>query len=473
MDVLITPRPLSGTVTVPASKSDIHRALICAAFADAPTIIRSVKTELISVSHDIRATADALIALGAQIAFADEAITVHPVDWTALPLESASFDCASSGSTARFMLPLAAVLCRSAYFTGSEQLRRRPLDDLMVAMYEHGARFVSPDAATAGPLTMGGSAATLRHRTLPLRVIGGLEPGDYDIPGDVSSQYVTGLLFAMALMSQLTGEGSTLTLTSPLESAGYVDMTIESLARFGICVEAEPGGWSVAGGQRFVSPGTLTTEGDWSNGAILLTLAAMNPGTKVKGLKASSLQPDRFIEQVLPLWRNGRIDYTFDVRDVPDLFPLLAVMAATPVVCAPGQKPPAITFIGIDRLRYKESNRIDTTARILTAMGYEVEVSKERCTVHPKAAKTTGANEGLTPGTTPAALGLGLSARSRHRKPVEVDCAEDHRIVMAATVAAHALNLPVLLRGAEAIEKSYPIFFDDYRHLGGSAEVCG
>ena len=470
MDVLITPRPLSGTVTVPASKSDIHRALICAAFADGPTAIRSTKTELISVSHDIRATADALATLGARIDFGESEITVHPADLASFPLESASFDCASSGSTARFMLPVAAALCESAFFTGSEQLRRRPLDDLMVAMHEHGARFVSPDVATAGPLTLGGSAATLRHLSLPLRVFGGLEPGDYDIPGDVSSQYVTGLLFAMALMSQLTGEGSTLSLTSPLESAGYVDMTIEALARFGICVDAEPGGWSVAGGQRFRSPGTVTAEGDWSNGAILLTLAAMNPGTKVKGLKASSLQPDRFIEQVLPLWRNGRIDYTFDVRDVPDLFPLLAVMAATPCVGEPGAEPPAITFVGIDRLRYKESNRVDTTTRILSALGCKVGVEKGSCTVQAKPLKGKVAAMDLPVGTTPAALGLGLSPQGRRRKPVEVDCADDHRIVMAATVAAHALNTPVLLRGAEAIDKSYPIFFDDYRHLGGSAE---
>ena len=455
MDVLVTPQPLSGTVTAPASKSDVHRALICAALSHEPTVIRSVKAELISVSHDIHATGHCLKVLGTGIDVCRDHARVTPLSREGLPRPHLAFECESSGSTARFMLPLAGVLCEGATFTGSAQLTARPLGDLLVAMYEHGVRFapagIDQNAANTtgigtGPLATGGGRATLRSLTLPLTMTGRLGAGDYEIPGDISSQYVTGLLFAMSLLSDMGAGKSTLTLTSPLESAGYVDMTIEWLAHFGITVEPDLGGWVVPADQRFTSPGDVVVEGDWSNGAILLALAAFNPGVKVKGLKASSLQPDRVIERLLPTWRQVRQSRTQDVRETPDLFPLLALLAAAPASIACGQAAPVTTFTGIDRLRYKESNRVKTTLAILEAAGVKTSASKETCAV--------------------TAL-----SRKPSRKVIEVDAAGDHRIVMAAVVAAHVFDRPVLIRGAEAIAKSYPIFFDDYRHLGGRADV--
>ena len=459
MDVLVTPRSLAGTVTAPASKSDVHRALICAALSHEPTEIRSVKAELISVSHDIHATGHCLKTLGTGIdMFSDHAL-VTPFPREALPLPHTVFACESSGSTARFMLPLAATCCESATFTGTEQLAARPLGDLLVTMFEHGVRF-SPaktaDAGTAdgtaaprsrgmGPLATGGGRAMLRGLTLPLTASGRLSAGTYEIPGDMSSQYVSGLLFALALLSDLGDGESSLVLTSPLESAGYVDMTIEWLERFGITVEPELGGWTVPAGQRFATPGTVTVEGDWSNGAVLLALASYNPGTRVKGLKASSLQPDRLIERILPTWRLVRENREFDVRETPDLFPLLALLAAAPAKTGRGHRAPATRFTGIDRLRYKESNRVASTTALLEAAGAKVVVEDGVCTV----------------------TALSRKAASR---PIEVDGAEDHRIVMAATLAAHVFDRPVLIHGAEAVRKSYPVFFDDYRHLGGQVE---
>lgn len=448
MDVLITPGELAGTVTAPASKSDVHRALICAALADRPTVIRSVKQEIVSVSHDIHATADALGRLGATFQRDTGSITVNPIPKKGLPLQQAALNCGSSGSTARFLLPIAAVLSRASIFYGSPQLAARPLGDLMVSMYEHGARFSPADAPTTGPLTLGGAAANLRNLKMPLKVFGGLEPGSYEIPGDISSQYVTGLLFALALLSQLTGEESSLLLTSTLESAGYVDMTIESLAKFGVFVEPQVGGWFIPGGQTFTSPGEVLVEGDWTNGAILMALASYNPGVKVKGLKGSSLQGDRVIERLLPVWRSVREDRTIDVRDTPDLFPLLALLAAAPVQA--GTCAPTTTFVGIDRLRFKESNRIDSTAALLAAAGCTVEAEVAQCRI-TAITRTPGAA----------------------RPVIEVNAADDHRIVMAATVAAHVFDTPVLIHGAESVDKSYPVFFDDYRHLGGSARVVG
>lgn len=448
MDVLVTPRALAGTVTVPASKSDVHRALICAALSHEPTTISSDKAELVTVSHDIHATGHCLRMLGATFDYAEDRITVHPIPRASLPRPHVELDSQSSGSTVRFMLPVASVLAQGATFVGSEQLAARPLGDLMVAMHEHGARFCSAKRCargnTMGPLTAGGERANLRNLSLPIRMMGHIEPGDYEIPGDVSSQYVTGLLFALSLMSDLGQGESTLALTGRLESAGYVDMTIEWLARFGMAVEPELGGWSIPAGQRFSTPGTVRVEGDWSNGAVLLGLAAFNEGVKVKGLKASSQQPDRIIERLLPEWRTRRENRVVDVRDSPDLFPLLALLAGAPVELRAGQDAPVTRFVGIDRLRFKESNRVATTAKALMAAGIHVEVSSESCSVQALAGTPSG-------------------------KLIEVDSADDHRIVMAATLAAHVFGCPVLIHGAEAVNKSYPVFFDDYRHLGGSA----
>ena len=458
MDVLVTPRELAGTVTVPASKSDVHRALICAALSDKPTEIRSIKSELISVSHDIHATGHCLKVLGAGIETASDHATVTPIPRETLPLANVVLECESSGSTARFMLPLAAACAESATLTGTEQLAARPLGDLMVSMYEHGVRFVpaADDDAdssaqgavhprTFGPLGIGGGRATLRSLTLPLRTAGLMQAGEYEIPGDVSSQYVSGLLFALALLSDRDDRESSITLTSPLESAGYVDMTIEWLARFGVTVEPDLGGWIIPGGQRITSPGTVVVEGDWSSGAMLLTLAAYNPRVKVKGLKASSLQPDRVIERILPQWKGEPESREVNVCDWPDLFPVLAVLAASPTRVERGHRLPQTRFTGIDRLRYKESNRVANTAKMLRAAGVHVEEDGGVCTV------------------------TALSRRPA-RKQIELDADQDHRIVMAATLAAHLFERPVLIHGAEAIAKSYPIFFDDYRHLGGCAE---
>ena len=234
-------------------------------------------------------------------------------------------------------------------------------------------------------------------------------------------------------------------IATALESAGYVDMTIEWLERFGIAVEPELGGWAIPADQRFISPGMVTVEGDWSSGAVLLALASYNPGMRVKGLKASSLQPDRMIERILPTWRLVREDREIDVRETPDLFPLLAILAAAPVKAERGRRAPVTRFTGIDRLRYKESNRVASTAALLEAAGVKVATEAGVCSV-----------TALT--------------RKPPARPIEMDSADDHRIVMAATLAAHVFNRPVLIHGAESIEKSYPVFFDDYRHLGGQAE---
>lgn len=446
MDVFITPRELSGTVTAPASKSAVHRALICAALADTPTMIRSARNDDIPISRDIQATVNALEQLGAKITHDSHALTVVPAPHTNFPLSYASFDCESSGSTIRFILPIATVLCRASTFTGTTMLTSRPLGELLVALHDHGARFFSANAQTAGPLTVGNAAARLRTLSLPLRVLGTINPGDFEIPGDITSQYITGLLFALALLSGETGEDSTLTVTTPLESASYVAMTQAMLAQFGVTVDHPHNNrWIVRGGQHLHSPGVVRVEGDWSNAAVLLALAARYPGVRVRGLTSPTLQGDAVIASLLAEWQTSRTSRTVDIHNSIDLFFPLAVLAAAPVPGAAAQ--PTTTFTGLYQLRNKDTDRLAAGEAALQAFGCTVVATDSTLSVTPPAVSLSG-----------------------EISPVEIDAAGDHRVVMAATLAAHLLNRHVLIHGAEAVSRSYPAFFDDYRSLGGSAE---
>ena len=400
MNVVVTPGALAGTVRVPPSKSVAHRALICAALADGPTAV-----ELGALNRDIEATVACLRALGAGIEPSGSRLDVRPIPRAPA---RAALDCGESGSTLRFMLPLAAALGAEVLFTGHGRLPQRPNAALTDALRTHGARI---DADT-----------------LPMRLSGPITGGTWSLPGDVSSQYVTGLLFALPL---LAGD-SAIRLTTPLQSAAYVDMTLGALRRFG--VEAVPieGGWRVPGGQRYRSPGALSVEGDWSAAAFWFAANAIGAAVKVQGLDPDSAQGDR---AVLRLLKQPGID----ARDVPDLVPALAVAAAA--------RPGRTVITGAARLRLKESDRLATTAAMLVALGHAVQVTPDGLVV-----------EGGGPAPCAA--------------PVRtVDGANDHRIVMAAAVAAAAADRPVRIIGAQAVEKSYPDFFRDFTRLGGQLHV--
>ncbi len=285
---------------------------------------------------------------------------------------------------------------------GHGRLPDRPQEILLHLLAEHGA------AADAG--------------RLPLTLSGGLRGGRFTLPGDVSSQYVSGLLFALPLLP----EGGEICLSTPLQSAGYVEMTLRSLARFGVGVERTATGYLVPGGQKYRSPGELSPEGDWSNAAFFLAA-----GVEVTGLDRESAQGDRVIERLLPALGGGAV---VDLEQIPDLLPILAVAAAR----ARG----VTRFVGGARLRLKESDRIESTASLLRALGVGAETLPDGLTVHG------GSFVG------------GL-----------VDGANDHRIVMAAAVAAVTAKGAVTIRGAEAVAKSYPRFFEDLKSLGGIFHV--
>ena len=381
MDITIQPGLLHGSVAAIPSKSQAHRLLICAAFADAETILHCPDT-----NRDIEATADCLRALGADICRTKTGYTVKPIG--AAP-ETALLNCQESGSTLRFMLPIVGALGVDATFVMAGRLPQRPLSPLWEEMERMGCTLTRPTENT-------------------IRCSGKLQPGEYTIDGSVSSQFITGLLFALSLVG-----GSPLEVTGKVESKPYIDMTLQAMALFGA--------------PDYRSPGHLTVEGDWSNAAFWLAAKALGSHVTVTGLADNSLQGDRAAAQILPELLTGCP--TVSAADIPDLIPVLAVVAA----CHHGA-----VFTDIRRLRLKESDRVASTIAMLESLGGKGEADENTLTVY----------------------GMGVTGG-------RVDSVNDHRIAMAAAIAATVCKEPVTILGAQCTEKSYPRFWEEFSRLGG------
>ncbi len=392
MDVTISPRRLRGELTVIPSKSQAHRLLICAAFSDKPTLLRCSET-----NRDIEATADCLAALGAGINRTDSGYTVFPVE--TVP-ERAVLNCRESGSTLRFLLPVAGALGVDTVFTMEGRLPQRPLSPLWEEMERMGCVLSRPTGDT-------------------VRCTGKLRPGTYSIDGGVSSQYITGLLLALSLL-----EGpSVLEITGRVESRPYIELTKAAISLFG-------GDPEHPGEQKFHSPGEVSVEGDWSNGAFFLAANELGSRLKLHGLDADSAQGDRAILEILPLLRTG--NPRISAADIPDLIPILSIVAA----CNHGA-----VFTDVRRLRMKESDRVASVIAMLEGLGGRAEADENTMTVYPS---------GLIGGT--------------------VDSCNDHRIAMSAAIAATVCTVPVTVLGAQCVSKSYPSFWEEYRRLGGNYE---
>lgn len=407
MDVLITPKFLSGRVTPPSSKSMAHRAILAAALAEGES-----RVENLSFSQDIQATLDCVGLLGCEWSQPSSDTVVlqgsgkRGVSSEELPL----FDCGESGSTLRFLIPIALAVRGGGRFTGRGRLMERPQKPYFDIFEEKGISY----SREGGVLTVQGK----------------LPPGEYRLPGNVSSQFVTGLLYALPL---LDGD-SEIVLTSALESSGYVDMTLQMLDTFGIKVEKDGGQYRVPGGQAYASR-TVTVEGDWSQAGFWYAAKALGNPVEIVGLKGDSAQGDRVVkEHFFRLSQDGEVE--IDLSGCPDLLPPLAVMAAA--------RRDITRFTGAARLRLKESDRLATVHALLTALGCPAQEGPDSLTVH-------GQGPGLTGGT--------------------ADGANDHRIVMAAAIAATACQRPVKILGAQAVDKSYPAFWQHYQQLGGEISV--
>ena len=392
MDITIHPRLLRGNISIIPSKSQAHRLLICAAFADKPTQLRCSDT-----NRDIEATADCLRALGAEIIRTDSGYTIIPVQQ--IP-EEAILNCCESGSTLRFMLPVCGALGVNATFLMEGRLPYRPLSPMWEEMERMGCVLTRPSENS-------------------ILCTGKLVSGAYSIDGSVSSQYITGFLLALSLLS---GK-STLEITGKVESKPYITMTKDVLSLFGADSE-------FLGGKQLCSPGHICVEGDWSNGAFFLVADFLGSHLTIDGLNTKSAQGDRAVQELLPMLASGCPHIS--AADIPDLVPILSVAAAANH---------GAVFTDIRRLRLKESDRVSSVISMLKSLGGTAWATEDTLTV---------ASAKLQGGT--------------------VDCVNDHRIAMSAAIAATLCTESVTLLGAEAVNKSYPRFWEEYANLGGKYE---
>ena len=417
----ITPSPLKGTVPAIASKSMAHRLIICAALANGETHVTCNTT-----CADIEATVRCLTALGARIETVEDGFQVHPtmksIEFGLLKaLAGGTLDCGESGSTLRFMLPVACALGAEATFVGQGRLGARPLSPLSDEIIAAGCDLQG----------LGG---------FPLKTSGRMRPGTFVLPGNVSSQYISGLLLAAPLLAQ----PSCVQVTGLIESRPYINLTIQAMKAFGVEVNVEriPAkdgrpevtNFRVNSGS-YRTPGSVAVEGDWSNAAFWLCAGAIGTdpitvegvsrfGARiVRSTNAATVQSDKLA------------GFEMSAHDIPDLVPVISAVASL----AQGR-----TFIrDCARLRIKESDRLVTTTRELTALGAQVRIAGDDLIIKGVDALTGG----------------------------EVDSHNDHRIAMMAAIAATRCQGPVTIHGAEAVNKSYPDFFDHYRLLGGKVTL--
>ena len=405
MDIEISPSVLKGKLSIPASKSCAHRAIICAALAGGVS-----KLSGITMSKDIEATISAMTALGASFEINGDIVTVKGIsggiDGTA------EIDCNESGSTLRFIMPVAAALGVKSVFIGRGRLPQRPIDIYKRELKNHGITFHTEE--------------------MPYEISGALTGGKYEIEGNVSSQFITGLLFALPLAK---GD-SEIFMTSHLESRPYVDITIDILRRYGIEIGETENSFVIKGNQKY-TPYDEHIEGDYSQAAFFFVANALGSDVNILNLKEDSVQGDKAITDIIAdTVKNGVITgYKVDCSDIPDLVPILSVLGAY------GNAPSVI--YNAERLRIKESDRLAACADMLNNLGGNVTVTADGLEIMP--------TDGLNGGT--------------------IDSYGDHRIVMAAAIAALNCKGSVIIKGAETAEKSYPTFFEDYVKLGGKADV--
>ena len=412
MTEVLQPGCLTGTIAAIPSKSQAHRLLICAALSDKASQLRCPQ-----LSRDIQATIDCLNALGAEITHTEGILRIQPIKTT--PTERALLPCGESGSTLRFLLPVVGALGLSAYFRMEGRLSQRPMQPLTDLLQQRGM--------------------TIRQEGPLLFCDGTLQPGVYAIPGNISSQYISGLLFALPLLQ----EESHLEITTETESGSYIAMTLDALSLCGILAEETERGWQIPGGQQYRISDNLTVEGDWSNAAFFLCAGAISAPVTVTGLRLDSTQGDRAILDLLRQFGAavaGNEDgitvspaplhgIEIDAAEIPDLIPVLCAVACS----ARG----TTVIRNAARLRLKESDRLTATANLLNALGGKITELPDGLIIEGCGPLTGGA----------------------------IDPVGDHRMAMTAAVCSLLCREDVIIPGAQCTEKSYPAFWQDFSAL--------
>ncbi len=415
MRITIQPSKLKGTLQVVSSKSLSHRYIIAAGLASGTSIIKNVLD-----SDDLTATKNALSSLG--VTFDD-----NQVIGKELKVIQNEIDCNESGSTLRFMIPISMLLREEIRFTGKGRLPQRPLDvyfDIFKQKHLH-YKLENSDS------------------NLPLTVKGPIKPGFYQMRGDVSSQFLTGMLFALPLLKK----DSVIEMTTPIESKGYVDLTLDVLKMFGIHVLSVDQYFYIKGNQSYI-PKEVTVEGDFSQAAFWMVAGLIGDEITLKSLNPISKQGDSKIVDIIKDM-HGEIEYidkeriykiepsktygvTIDLSQIPDLGPILMVLA--------GLSEGYTKFIGCNRLRMKESDRLDAMYQVLSKLGVKMEINGDEAVIH---------------------------GQNSFNGDIELDTFGDHRIAMAIAIAAIRADGPITIDHAEVVSKSYPNFFEIYKKLGG------
>ncbi len=407
-NLTLTPNALNGTVIVPPSKSMAHRAVICASLAAGRSTIKNIQ-----LSDDILATIEGMRSFGAIISYDDQTLTIDGIRNGAAK-ESRTINCNESGSTLRFLIPLATLFTGETHFIGQGHLGKRPLEPYQELFDAQSLHY---------------NQATTEN--LQLSVAGPLTPGIYEMRGDISSQFITGMLLTLPL---LAGD-SVLKITTHLESKGYIDLTLSVLQSFGIVIEQDETGQEYRiKGQQAYSARDYTVEGDYSQAAFWLSANALGNELLVNGLDSDSLQGDQAIVSILETVNSGSNDSEriIEGAQVPDIIPVVALVAAL----SKGKT----KIINLERLRIKESDRLVATQKELTALGAQIEIVGDSLLI-----------EGV----------------SRLSGGQEVWSHKDHRMAMMLAIASTVCQEPIHIKDTDCVKKSYPNFWETFQQLGG------
>ena len=406
-NITIIPKTLSGKVTVPPSKSIAHRAIICAALAGGTSVITNI-----SFSDDIIATINAMKVAGADISIKENVVTIVGIN--SFEKIASAIDCNESGSTLRFLIPVMTALFDEAYFTGRGRLGKRPLDVYYDIFKAQNISY----SVTDDPFS--------------LSIKGSLSSGVFEVPGDISSQFITGLLLALPLLDK----DSEIVITSNLESKGYIDLTLETMKAFGVTVLNEDYKRFLIKGNQKYSTTNYEVEGDYSQAAFFEVANFIGNDLDICGVKQESLQGDKQILEIVDILKTAQeSDFVvIDGAQCPDIIPIAAVAA-----CLRKGK---TQFINVGRLKLKESDRLSVVAEELSKIGGNITAVEDS---------------------------LAIDGVDAFHGAV-VDSHNDHRIAMMLAIAATRCRGDITINGYECVSKSYPDFFKVYKSLGG--DLC-
>lgn len=406
-NILIKPRKLSGEVVVPPSKSMAHRAIICAALSKGKSIIDNI-----DLSDDIIATINAARSMGAKIEIDNRKVAVEGI-LSSPNNEDFIVDCNESGSTLRFFVPITMLLNQKKTFIGKGNLGKRPLDVFYEIFDKQGIKY------------------SYKKDILDLQVEGKLKPDTFYVRGDISSQFITGLLFALPLLN----DDSKIVITSKLESKSYLDLTLSMLDKFGIEIENKDYKEFIIKGNQEYKAMDYTVEGDYSQAAFFLSANYIGNDIDIKGLDENSLQGDKEILKWLEVLKNDE-NKVIDATNCPDIIPILTVCAAL----TKGKT----EIINAGRLRIKECDRLTAISTQLNKLGADIIEHEESLTING----VDSLNGGY------------------------VDSFKDHRISMSLAIASSRCKDDIIIKDYMCVKKSYPHFYEDFKKLGGEINEC-